>query len=130
MLLQQEHQIDEVISVDSDWEVETRSGSPYVVARGLGKSYGSNAAETFASAYEAAQKGLDLLSLTGKANLSIRDAMNESLVWWREGQKQVLRVIGTARMGISFTAELEEWRDASGNTKPLPTVPPHNTTNV
>jgi hypothetical protein len=114
LLLQQELQVDEVVSVGSDWEVEVRSGSPYVVARGLGKSAGTNTAETFTSAYEATQKGLDLLSVTGKADLSIRDAMNESLVWWREDGQQVLRVIGAARMGFSFTAELEV-RDASGN---------------
>ncbi len=122
LLLQQELQIDEVVSVGSDWEVEVRSGSPYVVARGVGKSTGTSTAEIFASAYEATQRGLDLLSVAGKADLSIRDAMNESLVWWREDGKQVLRVIGAARMTFSFTAELEV-RDASGSIKPQPPVP-------
>ena len=42
LLLQQELQIDEVVSVDSDWEVEARSGSPYIVARGLQKSAGTS----------------------------------------------------------------------------------------
>lgn len=122
LLLQQEIQIDEVVPVGSDWEVEVRSGSPYVVARGGGKSTGTSSVEIFANAYEATQSGLDLLSVTGKADLSIRDAMNESVVWWHEGGKQVLKVITTARMGFSLSAELEV-RDASGNIKRQPPVP-------
>ena len=114
LLLEQERQIDEVLSVDADWEAEVQSDGPYIVARG--RSAGTNAAETFAAGYEAAQKGLDLLSLTGKADLSIRDAMNESLVWWRADGAQVLRVISAVRMGVSITAEAEV-RDRFGSLR-------------
>jgi hypothetical protein len=129
VLLQQECQVNVVVSLDPNWEVEVRSGSAYVVARTTSVGASSQASsddrkvsEIFLIAYEAAQKGLDFLSVTGKANLSIRDALDESLVWWREDKLQVLRVIGTARSGFSVSGELEV-RDEFGNLKPPPTVP-------
>jgi hypothetical protein len=127
LLLQQECQVNEVVSLDPNWEVEVRAGSAYVVARTKSPSMNCQArggdrkvSEIFLDAYEVAQKGLDFLSVTGKEDLSIRDAMNESLVWWREDEVQVLRVIGTVRSGFSVSANLV--RDEFGNVKP-PKVP-------
>jgi hypothetical protein len=129
LLLRQECQINEVVSLDPAWEVEVRSGSAYVVARTKSASAPTqvsngdeNVSAIFLFAYETAQKGLDFLSVTGKADLSIRDALNESLVWWREDDAQVLRVIGTARQGFSVTVE-GDVRDEFGNLKPPPEVP-------
>lgn len=129
LLLQQECQVNEVVSLDPNWEVEVRSGSAYVVARikGTGahsqvRSGNQKVSDAFPVAYETAQKGLDFLSVTGKADMSIRDAMDESLVWWREDEVQVLRVIGTARSGFGVYAEVEV-RDEFGNVKPPPEMP-------
>lgn len=127
LLLQQECRCNEIIPLDTAWEVEVRSGSPYIVARGNATTTSdsgcvSTAAAAVAVAYEAAQKGLDLLCIMGKADMSIRDAMNESLVWWREGEVQVLRAIGVARLGVDIMANIEV-RDEFGNSKPLPPIP-------
>ena len=81
LLLQQECPVNEVVSIAPSWEAEVRSGSAYVVARtkGVGGNTQASredqqASETFNYAYEAAQRGLDFLSVAGKADLSIRDA--------------------------------------------------------
>lgn len=120
LLLTQKSSIDDVVQPDSKWEVEVRSDNPYVIARGTGPTDSSTA---FALAYEAVQKGLDLLSVTGKANLSIRNASEESLVWWREDQAQVLRVVGSAGLTVNVSVMLEV-RDEFGNVKPQPPAQP------
>jgi hypothetical protein len=99
LLLQDLPDIDAVVSLDQNWEIEVSSSSPYVIARGKDATVNdecgnANVSATFALAYEAAQKGLDLFSVTGTPDLAVRETINESLVWWREGGRQVLRAIG------------------------------------
>src|SRR5215212_5616098 len=87
LLLQDTPDVNAVVPIGEGWEVEIVSSSPYVVARGKDATVKDDQDNvkvdgTFALAYEAAQKGLDLFSIMGKADLAVRDAMNESLVWW------------------------------------------------
>jgi hypothetical protein len=51
--------------------------------------------ETFNLAHEACQKGLDLISINGIADLSISNAGKEYLIWWHENSTQVLRAVFT-----------------------------------
>lgn len=127
LLLQDTPDVNAVVSIGEGWEVEIVSSSPYVVARGKDATVKDDQGNvkvdgTFALAYEAAQKGLDLFSIMGKADLAVRDAMNESLVWWREDGRQILRAIGTARtrFSVGITAEV---LDEHGNPKPQPPIP-------
>jgi len=100
-LLSDKSHISAVISVPSGREVEVRKGNPYIVARIKGASKDK---EAFSSAYNAAQIGLDILSIEGKARLLTRDVFNDSLLWWRGPSGQVLRIISTAVLGIQGSA--------------------------
>jgi hypothetical protein len=100
------------LSLYQNWEIEVRSSSPYVIARGKDAAVknecgNANVSATFALAYEADQKGLNLFSVTGTTDLAVREAINESLVWRREGGRQVLRAIG----GLSLSSALSSGLD-------------------
>jgi hypothetical protein len=100
----------EIVSLD-DWEVKISSGSPYVIAQ----SQESNDSEAiFDASYEAAQKGLDILSIEGTGDYNCHDAVNRRIIWWREDGKQILRVITISALSVNthFTAEA---RDEDGN---------------
>lgn len=94
-LLGQASEVSEVVQLHDKIEVEVRSGNPYVVARGLDIQTSSLA---FDLSHEAAQNGLDILSITGKADLSIRNATDDCLLWWREGKEQILRIVCVAHL--------------------------------
>lgn len=96
-LLSQKCTVNEVVRPQPHWEVEIRASSPYVVARGIGAS---NSADAFNTAHDIAQQGLDLLSISGKADLSIHNAIDECLIWWREDNLRILRVIIVAERYI------------------------------
>lgn len=93
-LLNQKCELSEVIRFDPDHEVEVRKGSPYIVAHTQGMSHIN---DVFSNGYELAQKGLDLISIMGKSNLSIRNGSYEYIAWWREGSEQILRVVAFAK---------------------------------
>lgn len=59
--------------------------------------------EAFDASYEIAQQGLDLLSARGKANLSIRNAAQECLIWWHTKPMLILRVISTATLSVTMS---------------------------
>jgi|688.fasta_scaffold127942_2 hypothetical protein len=102
-LLSQKCNVTELISLDPDWEVEVKVGSPYVVAR-FKEAIDAN--DAFNKGYILAQQGLDILSVMGKDNLSIRNGDDEYLIWWREESEQILRVVTLYRysnsMKVSF----------------------------
>lgn len=76
--------------VEPNSEVEIQQNNPYVVVRNKGLNNPDVLAEGL---YEVAQKGLDLLCISGIANLSIHRASDEHLIWWRESSQQILRVV-------------------------------------
>ncbi|MGA9381946.1 MAG: hypothetical protein WBV73_24560 [Phormidium sp.] len=84
------HKFDLVIPVDSHWEIEVSSSSPYVVARGRGVTE----LTAFDLGYEKIQIGLDLLSIKYGIDLSTcNNKIDQHLIWWREGSTQVLRLV-------------------------------------
>ena len=111
-LLAQKCDVSEVVYPDSDSEVEVQEGCPYVIARIRGVS---SANDAFNNGHEVAQKGLDLLSITGKADLSIKNASDEYLVWWREKTVQILRVVAVTKIAVTFKATLGKATDKDGN---------------
>jgi hypothetical protein len=82
-------------------EVELQTGSAFVIAR-CGDC--SSAEQAFATAHEIAQKALDVLSASGHRAMQIVDAHTEVLLWWREGYRQILRVVSVIPTGIEFSA--------------------------
>ncbi|MBD2187269.1 hypothetical protein [Pseudanabaena mucicola] len=106
-LLSHKCNVTELVFIDPNWEVEVKVASPYVVARFKGAT---DANDAFNKGYILAQQGLDILSVTGKDNLSIKNGDDEYLVWWRsEESEQILRVVTLCRwsieVSISFATE-------------------------
>ncbi len=95
-LLGQKCNTSKMIYINSNDEVEVQEGCPYVVSQIRGAS---SADDAFNKAYEVAQQGLDMLSITGQADLSIQNASDEYLVWWREQSTQILRVATVTSTG-------------------------------
>lgn len=120
-LLAQNCNIDEIVRPNPDWEVEFRSNSKYIVARGIGAS---NSADAFNSAHEIVQQAFDLLSITGKADFSIHNAIDECLIWWREQSTQVLRIISVIDLPIAVGPANLIVTDENGNVIPSPVPPP------
>ncbi len=111
--------VNEIVYLNSGAEVEVRSANAYVVARVRG-SVGPN--DAFNRAHEAAQEGLDQLSIGGKADLSIKNASDEYIVWWQEDSKQVLRVVGTSTLIIEVGGSSKLF-DRDGSPIELPAPP-------
>ncbi len=119
-LLAQKCNVSEVVYLDSGSEVEIQKDCPYVAARIKGAS---DANDAFHEGHEVAQKGLDLLSVTGKADLSIKNASDECLMWWREKTIQILRVVAVTKIPVTFEATLGIQTDKNGNIIPQPPPP-------
>lgn len=119
-LLGQPCKIKEQVSFEAFSEIEVDVGNPYVVAH---IKDASSSSEAFSISHEAAQKGLDLLSIEGKANLSIRNAVDECLIWWRSDSKRILRAVSTVPFGIAFSSAMLVVYDSDGNEKPDPEPP-------
>lgn len=102
-LLLQKGKISKVVQPSSDWEVEVRAGSPYVVARGKG----ATKLTAFDLAYEHIQMDFDLLSVNeGIDDLSIRSDIEQFLVWWRSESTQVLRVVEIYRDNFRISGSI------------------------
>lgn len=72
----------------SDSVVQTSEGNPYVVARMKGSL---TCEEALSKGLEFVQKALDVLSITGKIDLSTQIESEEHIVWWPD-KKSVHRV--------------------------------------
>lgn len=111
--LAQTPELSETVSVD-EWNVEIESGNPYVAARNQ-ESCGSGT--IFDDSYEAAQKGLDILSIDGIGDYNCHNAVNRRIMWWEEGGEQVLRIVTISGLSVDAHAEIEV-RDGDGNVIP------------
>ncbi|TQS19868.1 hypothetical protein [Microbispora sp. KK1-11] len=112
---------DSAIAHVDGWEVEVRKDQKIVVARG-GKLNGYDTA--FRSGLDAAQKGLDLMSMSGKDNLAIKSWDMEHLAWWPEPNGTVLRQVFFLSTKMSVGAVTVLVRDSTGNVVPSPLSPP------
>lgn len=63
---------------------------------------------------DAAHRGLDLLSLTGVVNLSMRNPEEDYAVWWLDGSDLIMRLFAVETFGFEMSAKLQV-RDASGH---------------
>jgi hypothetical protein len=63
---------------------------------------------------EMLQNGLDILSMTGGADLATRDAANEYLAWWKAKDETIVSIVSTATFSFSVGPIALEVRDAAG----------------
>lgn len=105
--------------VDGGWTVDVREGGRYVLARGGTETNYEDARD---QALSAAQRGLDLLCISGAADLSIVRVEDEHITWWREQNEVVLRVTSVATMPATVRGKATV-TDSLGNVRPDPPQP-------
>lgn len=111
----------ELIPICDHASLEVRPEIHYVVARFSGAVTPEEALEF---GHELVQQGLDLLSILGKDDLTIRDATGEHLIWWRDSDMQVLRVVSTSTLNFDVPPARLIIHDQEGNEVQTPEVAP------
>jgi hypothetical protein len=120
-LLAQASHVSETVYVAQDSSLELRTGVEYAVARFCGAG---SPQEALALGHKLVQQGLDLVSILGKDDLTLRDSADEYLVWWREQGKQVLRVVSTATLSFDVPPVQMTVHHQDGNEVVQPEVKP------
>ena len=118
-LLDREAPVSQRKVVDGDWTAEVREGAKYVLTRGGDETNYEDARD---QALSAAQRGLDLLCISGAAELSIVGVEDEHITWWREQNRVVLRVTSVATISARVGAKVTV-TDSLGNVRPDPHRP-------
>lgn len=110
---------EDAVAVTDGWSVEVSDGLKLVVARG-GQDIGYE--DAFRSGLLHAQQGLDLLSIQGKGDLSIRRFDDDHLAWWIRPEGLAIRVVSIAPVNIDVPPVTLTVTNASG--RPVPSPPP------
>ena len=98
------------VRVGAKWTVLVREGSDALVVRG-GRA--GSYAKAWDNGLEAAQRGLDILSLRAAGDLAVRDPDEAHIVWWQESRGLVLRLFGILTTTPEFSITLSV-RNPSG----------------
>ena len=104
---------------DPNWTVEVRHGSQYVVARSVTPI--ASYAQARDEAYTWAQKGLDLVAIKRRGDLSLSDPKNAHITWWAGGAGSVLRVTSIDTLGVDTKAS---GFVVDKDRNPIPQLPP------
>lgn len=104
------------------WTIAVVRGQSAVIT--CGPSSATDFDATFAEALNAANRGLDYLSVTATADCTIRDAPDDSLIWWPDaalgGVVMRYQVVQSYGMSLTATAVV---KDAQGNIVHPPAPP-------
>ena len=114
--------VSEVVSCPGGWDVQVKTGGKYVIARS--PSVIGNYKQSRDAAFLAAQQGLDLLSIARTADMGIRDADTEHIVWWHEAVGQVLRTVHISTISATVGPVNIVLLGSDGKPRPEPPVPP------
>lgn len=99
-------------------------GTPYVICRFAGAHCLEDA---FKTGSFAAQEGLDILSMTGQADLVTREADDEHLAWWCSEGIRTMALVSTVTLPVTLGHVTATVRDADGNAIPqTPLIPKHH----
>ncbi len=113
--------VSETVDICGIGEISVLAGSPYLVARQPSEAPD----QVYSRGFELAQKGLDVLSVTGKADLALRQFSDEHILWWQTEQGQVLRVTSTCTSTATVPPVTLTLTDKSGKAIPSPPPPRH-----
>ena len=119
-LLTRSSKVSETLDVSTRGQVTVLAGNPYVVAR----HPDSDPNGLYACGFELTQQGLDLLSVTGKEDLILRDFSDEYILWWPRGKGQALRITSTFTLTADVPPVTLVVKNESGEVIPSP-PPPH-----
>jgi hypothetical protein len=101
------------VPVGKCWRLCLKEGSATAVVRGgRAASYQGS----LKGAREAGNRGLDILSVRGMADLTLDQADVDHVVWWREGSLTVARVFAVYIGGFTMTANVTV-TDSRGRVK-------------
>ncbi len=106
-------------------QISASPNTPHVICRFGG-------ALSYRDAYEKgslhAQEALDILSMTGRADLVTRDADDEHLVWWNAGGSSTIALVSTVTFSVRIGGPAKiTVHDAQGNEVPqTPIIPKHH----
>lgn len=103
------------------WDAQVKNGGRYVIVRNPDAV--GDYAQSRDAASRAAQQGLDLFSIARTADVGIRNAETEHIVWWPEAAGQVLRTKHVSTISMTFSAKAVV-RGPDGRPKPEPPSPP------
>lgn len=106
------------------WQLLASPDTSFVVGRFSGASSLNDAY------YEGSlliQEMLDMLSITGRADIATREAEDEHLVWWTASGKLTFALVSTATFSVRIGPVSLTVRNAQGNVvPPTPVIPKHN----
>jgi hypothetical protein len=110
--------VSETLDVCGTGEITVLAGNPYLVARHADKQPD----RLYSRGFELAQEGLDLLAVTGKADLTLRDFSGEHILWWPAGKGQALRITSTFTLTADVPPVSVIVKNQSGEV--IPSLPP------
>lgn len=119
-VLREASNIDANIQLE-DGEVSVGMGCHYVVAS-LNNANGPE--EAFQFGHQVAQRGLDMMAITGKVSLSTTRSSEEYLLWWGEQGRIVFRSVSTCTLKIRTSSPKISVRDVDGNEVKQPVIEP------
>jgi hypothetical protein len=107
------------VQLPSGWEVDIAAGTQTILAYGPNATGYEDARDL---GLEAAQQGLDVLSISGTAALNVLNMEGSHFAWWPNGSDVVLRLVGLSdwNVGVSATASVT---NAAGQTTATPQPP-------
>lgn len=107
-----------------DCQILAAPGTPYVICRFAGAV---SLEDAFKTGSLVAQEALDILSMTGNADLVTREADDEYLAWWCSTDGQTMAVVSTLTLSVTLGHATVTVRDANGNVvPPTPVIPKHH----
>lgn len=106
------HELNDILRLQNGWELVLDSNSQYIIVRG--NSTETDPEALFNECYEMIQRGLDLLSINGKGDISIQDVVDDYTIWWKDKNKQILRIVRVSDFTMGSSTEITII-DSNGN---------------
>ncbi|HEY4079666.1 MAG TPA: hypothetical protein VGM81_03145 [Burkholderiaceae bacterium] len=101
----------------------TSPSTPYVICRFNGAV---DESDTVRMGTALLQEALDLHSMLGRADLSVKNTKDEYIAWWRNGTKNTLSFTSTTTFSARVGTPQLVVRDANGDIIPSPVVTPQH----
>jgi hypothetical protein len=121
-LLNSASKVSGALSCPGGWEAQVKTGGRYIIARN--STVVGDYEQSRDAAFLAAQQGLDLFSIARTADMGIRNAETEHIVWWHEAAGQVVRTMHVSTINTKVGGVKAVVLGPDGQPKPEPPVPP------
>ncbi len=107
-----------------DYQILAAPDTPFVICRFAGAV---SLEDAFRTGSLVAQEALDILSMTGNADLITREADDEYLAWWCSEDGRTMAQVSTITLSVTLGHATVTVQDANGNVVPsTPVIPKHH----